>query len=316
MVVAVALLLTVVIAFLTQNQSSGQEVDRDTEPRIQYRFMALPTLGGLDSRPIAVTDSGLVVGYSSDGEGRELLFVGHGNKVYPAALGRQQALDIIEQGHLELAGPRKRSDPASRRRVIQTSPDERPQIAGEDGERTELRLVGEAEAYARSGVSALSVDDRVVGWVQRKGKPLERRYEAVYWRSPDAEPVMLGSLGGPGSLARGVNAEGTVVGWARDAERGQSGFVWSQGRMRDLNDLLVSPEREVRVVDASAISPGGLIAGRLVREDSGHSTTCVLVPTNHTIVTRLVLDPSGDGIVDAAELTAVVTKLRESSKSP
>lgn len=50
--------------------------------------------------------------------------------------------------------------------------------------------------------------------------------------------VDLGTLGGAASRANGLNDFGVIVGAADDATGQQRAFIWSEGRMRDLNDLI------------------------------------------------------------------------------
>ena len=50
--------------------------------------------------------------------------------------------------------------------------------------------------------------------------------------------IDLGTLGGPTSRANGLNDFGTIVGAAEDATGQQRAVIWSQGRLRDLNDLI------------------------------------------------------------------------------
>jgi probable HAF family extracellular repeat protein len=85
----------------------------------------------------------------------------------------------------------------------------------------------------------------------------------------------LGTLGGSFSTARGLNANGEIVGGSlTPGDEAHHGFVWLDGRMRDLNDLMVDGGWEV--VHALAIDDEGLIVALASRE--GVDRVVVLEP--------------------------------------
>lgn len=72
--------------------------------------------------------------------------------------------------------------------------------------------------------------------------------------SPDYEVIDLGTLGGPTSLALGLNDGGQVVGSSLTADGQSHAFLWQDGAMRDL-----VPDFEAS--EASRISNSGFIGG-------------------------------------------------------
>jgi probable HAF family extracellular repeat protein len=73
----------------------------------------------------------------------------------------------------------------------------------------------------------------------------------------------LGTLGGSFSEARAINRSGTiVVGDSTTATGELHGFVYANGRMVDLNDL-ISPAGAGRLIDAQDVNDAGQIAGRM-----------------------------------------------------
>ena len=72
--------------------------------------------------------------------------------------------------------------------------------------------------------------------------------------SPDYEVIDLGTLGGPTSLALGLNDGGEIVGSSLTADGQSHAFIWQDGVMRDLAPDLVASE-------ASRISNSGIIGG-------------------------------------------------------
>ena len=65
----------------------------------------------------------------------------------------------------------------------------------------------------------------------------------------------LGTLGGAGSRAAGINSAGDVVGWAGTASGAQHAFVYRGRRMRDLGTL------GGVVGDAHGINRAGVVVG-------------------------------------------------------
>jgi probable HAF family extracellular repeat protein len=73
--------------------------------------------------------------------------------------------------------------------------------------------------------------------------------------------MMLGTLGGSFSIARGINNRGEIVGGSLN--RGDDdfhGFLYRNGKLHDLNDLL-QPDSGWELIQAVAINDNGEIIG-------------------------------------------------------
>ena len=77
-------------------------------------------------------------------------------------------------------------------------------------------------------------------------RPFQSRYEIVN----------LGSLGGAGSAALGINAAGTVVGWSTTAGGQRHAFMYNDGLMTDIGTLVGGTSSE-----ADGISDQGAVVG-------------------------------------------------------
>jgi len=81
---------------------------------------------------------------------------------------------------------------------------------------------------------------------------------AVLWNG--GSPQDLGILGGASASARAINDNDVVVGTATTASGEDHAFVWEDGRMYDLNDLVSAPAGWT-LAAANDISNNGVIAG-------------------------------------------------------
>jgi probable HAF family extracellular repeat protein len=77
----------------------------------------------------------------------------------------------------------------------------------------------------------------------------------------------LGTLGGAESEAQGINASGWVIGWSRTAGGQQHAFLWSSGRMVDLNSF-AAPAPGVWLEEATAVNDVGQI---VANASNGHA---------------------------------------------
>lgn len=69
----------------------------------------------------------------------------------------------------------------------------------------------------------------------------------VVWENENSIPVNLGTLGGLRAWASDINDRGEVVGRSAIPSGFNHGFIWKNGRMIDLNDLLDELRRRNRV---------------------------------------------------------------------
>jgi probable HAF family extracellular repeat protein len=85
----------------------------------------------------------------------------------------------------------------------------------------------------------------------------------------------LGTLGGTNSLAFGINASGQVVGYARNADSIFHAFLYANGQMQDLNDLVDLPDG-VFLSSAYGINDQGWIVGQA---SNGHAYLLTPIPS-------------------------------------
>jgi probable HAF family extracellular repeat protein len=105
-------------------------------------------------------------------------------------------------------------------------------------------ILAQNDVGQRAGVSFNEETGRVEGFVEFRGT---RR--------------MLGTLGGSFSIARGMNNHGEIVGGSLDTgDDDFHGFLYRNGRLYDLNDLL-QPGSGWELIQAVAINDNGEIIG-------------------------------------------------------
>ena len=109
----------------------------------------------------------------------------------------------------------------------------------------------------------------------------------------------VGMLDGYDSLAiRGLNDEGTIVGWSRDIQNNQlpdTAFIWSDGEMIELDDLL-PPESQLHIKRATAINQSGQIAVQAINAENDN-VAVLLTP-----IPGPLADLNGDCAVSVADL--------------
>jgi probable HAF family extracellular repeat protein len=88
----------------------------------------------------------------------------------------------------------------------------------------------------------------------------------------------LGTLGGPNSFGFGINNFGQVVGYSETLpsnqgfRQGWHGFVYLQGQMHDLNDLLSPTAQGWTIVEAHSINDWGqIVADALNTQGENHA---------------------------------------------
>ena len=111
------------------------------------------------------------------------------------------------------------------------------------------------------------------------------------------------------SVAADVNEAGLIVGSSGDHPLWTSShaFLYEDGRMVDLNDLIIDPENEWHeLLEAYAINNHGEIVGYGVTADD-HISAFVLVPYEEPKIPFIRGDPNEDGTVNIADAIFILT---------
>jgi len=104
----------------------------------------------------------------------------------------------------------------------------------------------------------------------------------------------LGTLGGNFSEGHGINNAGQVVGTSRLAPTLEHAFLYSNGQLRDLNDL-VDPRMGITLFGATAINDNGqILASRYLLSSNGQITDLGTLGGDRT---------SGSGLNNAGQVT-------------
>jgi probable HAF family extracellular repeat protein len=134
-----------------------------------------------------------------------------------------------------------------------------------------------------AGVNDLMADLGTLGGANSWGRDINNRTQVVGESDYDAAPGAhytraflwgngtmsdLGTLGGNFSAASGINSNGDIVGWAGNSDEERHAFVYQDGEMKDLNDLLCLEAEEgvtitpsIILTEARDINDDGLIVG-------------------------------------------------------
>lgn len=110
-------------------------------------------------------------------------------------------------------------------------------------------------------------------------------YQAFY-RPAGGAMISLGTLGGSSSEARSINSLGQIVGYAKDASEATRAFLYSNGVMHDLNNLMPDGSGWT-LTTARAINDRGQIVG-VGRNPLGETRSFVLTP-----ISTWAVDSSG-----------------------
>ena len=102
-------------------------------------------------------------------------------------------------------------------------------------------------------------------------------FNAVAFRwSPRGGTDNLGTLpGDANSQAMGINSRGQVVGVSFGGSSGSRAFIWQDGVMTDLNDLV---DTDDVLLSAQHINDAGQITGRLRSSATGETLAFVATP--------------------------------------
>lgn len=174
----------------------------------------------------------------------------------------------------------------------------------------ELQMIGGAHSAQANDVND---QQEIVGsMIFPPGKSGLQTSRAVLWRNGAA--IDLGLLreagegttiyGGPAldsTDASAINSSGVIVGnaalSASDPFDRFGPFVWRDGDMRNLNDLMVDDDSDWVIIDVAGISDNGTIAASARPIGNNHSRAVLLVP-----VTIVLEDLNGSGGVDVFDL--------------
>jgi len=146
-----------------------------------------------------------------------------------------------------------------------------------------------------SAAYAINSFGQVVGSSDLVGNISTHAFRAAPHRRINPATDDLGTLGGSRSSANGINSFGQVVGNSDLAGYLVHAFLYSGGRMRDLNELIPS-DSGCEVFQASAINEAGQIAGNGVC--SGENHPVVLNPIYQGLV-RPPINADGSSVFSA-----------------
>jgi probable HAF family extracellular repeat protein len=157
-------------------------------------------------------------------------------------------------------------------------------VMWEDGVPTDI---GDLGGVAWNTPMAINHQGVVVGFANVPGGSTPGAFHAHAFRWTEADGIEdLGTLPGavPGdpddaiSQGLGINGRGQVVGLSCGV-RGCRAFIWEDGVMSDLNDLL-APEFEGHLVFANDINDAGQITGQAIDPVTGDAVAFVATPVS------------------------------------
>ncbi|MAE66373.1 MAG: hypothetical protein CMJ18_19050 [Phycisphaeraceae bacterium] len=122
--------------------------------------------------------------------------------------------------------------------------------------------VGRPDGWAHSGVEAINHAGHAVGWVSKDHPPDGINITGAF----SSEAGVLGTLGGRRSQAIDVNDTDVIVGDAAIESGEMHAFVWIDGVMHDLNDLVVNRGEWVFASGRRVSNDGRILA----RADQGY----------------------------------------------
>ncbi len=202
-------------------------------------MQSLGTLGGVLSYAYAINNSGQVVGYSQNAGGTYLAYIynsGSGMQPIGTLGGTSYAEDINDHGQVVGYSP---INPGISHAFI---------YDGTNG----IQDLDPAGAYS-SYAYGINNAGQVVGNSSKLGSTRGFIYDG-------GETQILGTLGGTTSLARNINDAGQVVGYSQNLAGDTHAFVYGDGQMIDLNEV-VDPGLGWTLVQAIDINARGQIVG-------------------------------------------------------
>lgn len=228
----------------------------------------LGTLGGHHAAALAINDNEQIVGFASlPGDTQVRAFI-YQNGVMtainsPTATTESYAYDISNSGYV--VGAAVAGSPA------------KPFI-WRSGAVMQLPIPAGARTGAANAVNEAGVAVGTYEINQYTGS-----FAAVLWAG--TQRINLGCLGGPVAYATAadINNFGQVVGTSNSAS-GYTGFLWEDGQMYDLRDLLVRGPASLAITSASSINDHGQIAAAALI--NGRQTAVLLTPVAGTALSR------------------------------
>lgn len=263
-------------------RAAGDALKHSSSVREAFRFdggplIALGTNGNGFGRGTDVNNKGVIVGYTAPNSSSAATFITRWDKS-----GAPHSVPTIGGGFGRTFGINNKdwivgdSDtgvPFEGRHAVLS-------VDGQTSDLGVLRSGGGSVAYGVSD-SGIVVGSSLISVYRDAG------IHAFRWKSGRMRD--LGTLGGLDSAAMDVNTAGTIVGYSLVKVPGSTvqqshGFVYQDGQMRDLNDLLIPGEATYLIYSASAINAAGQIAASGV----------VLLPNGSTYDKALLLTPAND----------------------
>lgn len=271
-------------------------------PRVRYKVADLGTLGGPRSEAFAINNAGQIVGSSEthDRRGFSHAFLYSAGKMIDLGVleghSQSQATGINKQGVIVgrsesfcgclvnsysfvywggLMHPLELESGQSQSVLVSSINDaghyvglcRGPHACFYDGATHDLGVL--RPEGARSEALGINNSDEVVGvsWISNAGDT-----RAFLWRK--GEMLNLGTL--PGyyrSNAQGINNHGQIVGWSARPYKvspDPCAFIYSQGRMRDLNEAIPANSGWI-ISKANGINDAGQIVGEGVHGSKHHA---------------------------------------------
>lgn len=131
-------------------------------------------------------------------------------------------------------------------------------------------------SFKESTTMTTSINDagHVTGFAMFEGEIEPDRTEPFIW-TPEHGMVSTGTLDGDNAVAFDINNNRQIVGAATRRDGRSVGFLWMNGEMYDINELL--PEESYTVVALFDISDDGTMSA-IVRDDEGKQGVRILEP--------------------------------------
>lgn len=145
-----------------------------------------------------------------------------------------------------------------------------------DGER--MTDLGTIEGYD-SSATAINDAGQIAGDLYQTGDNAASNSGARFFTYDGSSMTAVDGLGGSYIQTWDMNNAGQIVGRAENAEGAERGFLYSEGQLYDLNDLLGNANNEWEIVAAYGINDEGKIVGEAIHNgDHRHAFLMSPVP--------------------------------------